>query len=130
MINVVAGLIKMNDKYLIAKRIDGEPAGLYEFPGGKINPGETAEMAIKREIKEELELNVNVIKYLAKASYKYPTRTVNISLYLLQYESGTIKLNAHSSYKIVDIQEIKSYRLAPADQILYTYILNHLELLK
>jgi 8-oxo-dGTP diphosphatase len=130
MINVVAGLIKINNKYLIAKRIDGEPTGLYEFPGGKINPGETAEAAIKREVKEELELDVKVIKYLTKVSYKYPTRTVKISLYLVQYISGDIKLNAHSSYKLLALAEIKNYPLAPADDILYNYLIKHPELLK
>ena len=53
-IKVVAGLINFNGKYFIGKRLFGEPAGKYEFPGGKIEPNETPENAIKREIKEEI----------------------------------------------------------------------------
>lgn len=120
MINVVAGLININGKYFIGKRIDGEPTGLYEFPGGKVNINESNEEALIREIKEELNIDINVEKYLANVKYEYPTRTINITLYLCKYVSGEIKLNSHSDYHLVSLEELNKYDFAPADKLLIT----------
>lgn len=122
MIDVVAALIKIKGQYFIGKRISGEPSGLWEFPGGKVNIGETYEEAIIREIKEELNIHIKIIKKLGNVKHEYPTRTINLTLYLAEYISGDIKLNSHSEYKLVDINALSSYDLAPADKKLLPYI--------
>ena len=123
MINVVAALIDFDGKYFIGKRITGEPAGLYEFPGGKINPGENNEEALLREISEELDIKIDINKYLGSVMYEYPTRTINLSLYLCKYNSGHIKLAEHSDYKLVTLHELKNYDFAPADKKFINLIL-------
>lgn len=71
-INVVAAIIKRDDQILIAKRGYGEFKGMYEFPGGKIEKGETPEEALKREIKEEMEANIEVDSFICHVHYQYP----------------------------------------------------------
>jgi len=81
MIKVVAALIKKDGKALIAKRATGNEAvfGKWEFPGGKVEPGETEKKAIEREIKEEFEMNIEVNKFIINNVCKYPTKTVGFS---------------------------------------------------
>ena len=123
MVNVVAALINIDGKYFIGKRVSGEPAGLYEFPGGKVNHDESNEDALLREIREELSIKIDIIKCLGNVIYEYPTRTINLTLYLCDYVSGIINLHDHSDYKLVTINELDNYNLAPADKKLINLIL-------
>ena len=120
MVEVVAALIKKDNKYLIAKRLEGKYQGLWEFPGGKVELGESDEEAIEREIYEELELVVKANDFIANNVYEYPDKTVNLKLYECIYQSGDIKLNNHSEYKFVSVDELDSYNYCPAD----VYFLN------
>ena len=70
-IRVVAAIIEKDDHILIARRNHGEFEGLWEFPGGKYEEGETGEQAIKREIKEEFDKNINVKNYLCTVEHQY-----------------------------------------------------------
>lgn len=124
MIKVVAALIKKNNKYLIAKRSTGseEVLGKWEFPGGKVEKGETEECALVREIKEEFEMNVKVNKFLINNICEYPSKIIDLRLYECEYISGQFHLHDHSEYKFVKKDEIISYDLCPADISLAKYV--------
>lgn len=124
MIEVVAGLIYKGNNVLIAKRFTGDPnvLGKWEFPGGKVEPGETDEEALEREFKEEFELEIKANKFIINNICEYPTKTVDLKLYQCEYISGDFNLHDHSEYKWVDPNELISYDLAPADIPLAKYI--------
>lgn len=121
---VVAALIKKDNNVLIARRSTGDENVLdkWEFPGGKVEPNETEEHAIEREIKEEFELNIKANKYITNNVCEYPTKTVDLRLYECEYISGEFKLHDHSEYKWVNINELLNYDLAPADIPLAKYL--------
>lgn len=128
MINVVAALIYDNEKVLIAKRSTGDfnVFGKWEFPGGKVESGETEEQAIEREIKEEFELEIKANKYITNNICKYPTKTVNLKLYDCTFISGEFNLHDHSEYLWVNPDELLKYDLAPADIPLAKYVKENL----
>lgn len=121
---VVAALIKKNNNVLIARRSTGDEnvLGKWEFPGGKVEPNETEEHAIEREIKEEFELDIKANKYITNNVCEYPTKIVDLRLYECKYISGEFKLHDHSEYKWVNINELLNYDLAPADIPLAKYL--------
>ena len=124
---VVAALIKKDNNILIARRSTGDEnvLGKWEFPGGKVEPNETEEHAIEREIKEEFELDIKANKYITNNVCEYPTKTVDLRLYECEYISGEFKLHDHSEYKWVNINKLLNYDLAPADIPLAKYIANN-----
>lgn len=124
---VVAALIKKDNNVLIARRSTGDEnvLGKWEFPGGKVEPNETEEHAIEREIKEEFELDIKANKYITNNVCEYPTKIVDLRLYECEYISGEFKLHDHSEYKWVNINELLNYDLAPADIPLAKYIANN-----
>lgn len=121
---VVAALIKKDNNVLIARRSTGDEnvLGKWEFPGGKVEPNETEEHAIEREIKEEFELDIKANKYITNNVCEYPTKTVDLRLYECEYISGEFKLHDHSEYKWVNINKLLNYDLAPADIPLAKYL--------
>jgi len=124
MLKVVAALIEKDDKVLIAKRMTGnnEVIRKWEFPGGKVEAGETEEQAIEREIKEEFDLVIKAEKFLVNNECKYPNKSIDLRLYLCRYVSGEFKLHDHSEYKWVETNELLNYDLALADISLARYV--------
>ena len=124
MITVVAALIFQNNKVLLAKRSTGDQDvfGKWEFPGGKVEKGEDELLAIEREITEEVELKVHAKKFIVNHVYQYPTKTIDLRLYECEYVSGEFKLHDHSQYECVDLEQILTYDLAPADIPLAKYV--------
>ncbi len=120
--NVVAAYIEINDKFLIAKRADGKFKGLWEFPGGKVESGESDEVALEREIKEELNLNVKPWSLIGSNVYRYGDNGILLKLYDCNYLGGDLTLNAHTDYKFITKEEINDYEWCPADYDLLTYI--------
>ena len=125
MITVVAALIKKEDKILIAKRATGDSNvyGKWEFPGGKVEIGETEKSAIEREIKEEFEMDIKAIKFITNNICEYPTRTIDLRLYECKYLGGEFKLHDHLEYAWIDLKELLKYDLAKADIPLAEYLL-------
>ena len=117
MITVVAALIEKDSKYLIARRSTGseEVLGKWEFPGGKVQDGETEEHAIEREIKEEFEMDIKALRFLTNNVCEYPSKTIDLRLYKCIYISGEFKLHDHSEYRFVSRNELLNYDLCPAD---------------
>ena len=117
MINVVAGVIKdEKGKILITRRnLKKAQGGLWEFPGGKIEPNETREDAIVREIKEELDIDIQVEKYLSERVFNYPEKDINLIALECKKINGDIKLLEHEDYKWVENSELDNFEFAPAD---------------
>lgn len=120
MIDVVAAVItNENDKILITQRnLKKSQGGLWEFPGGKIEKGETREEAIIREIKEELDIEIKVDEYLEEKSFIYPEKEVNLIALKCHIEKGKIKLLEHEDYKWVEGKELNQYDFTPADMFI------------
>lgn len=113
---VTAAVLKKEGKYLIAKRKKNDIlGGLWEFPGGKIEEGETAEECLKREIKEELNIIVDVNELILSKIHKYPRGYFELIAFKVKYISGKIILNEHDDYKWVTYKQLKMYNFSPAD---------------
>ncbi len=127
MINVVAAVIKNEEgKILIAKRnLKKSQGGLWEFPGGKIEPNETKEEAIKREIKEEMNIDIEAKRLIDQKTFEYPEKKINLIAIECEQIKGKISLNEHEDAKWVRNNELKNYTFAPADEFIINSLLNN-----
>lgn len=121
-VHVVAAVIKDNNQILATQRGYGDFKGMWEFPGGKIEPGEKQEQALKREIKEELGTNINVEEYLCTVIYEYPTFHLIMDTFIcslfdnkLQKIYHNSKELEHEDYKWLTIDNLDSINWLPAD---------------
>ena len=114
-IEVVAALIRKGDKILATQRGYGEYKDFWEFPGGKIEHGETPEVALKREIKEELATEIDVNEYVGTVDYDYPDFHITLLLYLCSMVSGNLELLEHESAKWLLASELDTVSWLPAD---------------
>ena len=114
-IEVVAAIIKKEDKIFITRRSYGEFADMWEFPGGKIELGETRDDALIREIKEELELDINNLEYLSTVEYDYPNFHLIMHCFICEICGGKLNLNAHNDAKWVSLDELLKQNWVPAD---------------
>ena len=120
MINVVAAVIKdENEKILITQRnLKKSQGGLWEFPGGKIEPNETRENAIVREIKEELDIDIEVKFYLSEKVFNYPEKEINLIALECKKIKGEINLLEHEDYKWISKDQFDNFQFAPADMFI------------
>jgi 8-oxo-dGTP diphosphatase len=116
MIEVTCAIIEKDGKVLATKRAHGvHLAGKWEFPGGKIEPGETAEQCIKREIAEELNISISVVSILEPLIHHYLEKSILLIPFICKIEAGEIRLRDHSDFRWIDRDEIKSIQWADAD---------------
>ena len=117
MINVVAAILESDDKILIARKRQGKPlAGFYEFPGGKIEEGETPEESLIRELMEEMNIKIKVKEYIGDSVHDYGQgKVICLKGFTAEIIDGDIKLTDHDEYRFVSLEEIEDYNLAPAD---------------
>ena len=114
--NVVAAIIKKNNLYLIVQRNRNKHLGLkYEFPGGKVDENESFERALKREIQEELNIEVNIHKKIAEESYKDEKINIILHYYLCSQKNGTITLTEHENLAWVEKKDFEKYDFAEGD---------------
>lgn len=113
---VVCGVMRKENQVLIARRGKGVHENMWEFPGGKVEPGETKEAAIIRELKEELEIDVEVKDFLVDVMDERDTISIHVSAYLCQIIKGTPILHVHHEYKWVSAKELDAYAFEAADQ--------------
>lgn len=118
-LKVVGAAIIKDGLCLAARRAaGGEHGGLWEFPGGKVDPGETPEEALVREIAEELDIVVAVEKYVGQQTSQSPTLTVELSVYACRWLSGELKLAEHAEISWLEGARLFSVNWAPADRVL------------
>lgn len=116
-INVVGAVIVKDGKILCAQRGEGRSlAGCWEFPGGKIEPHETARQALHREIEEELMCDVEVADKVCTSSYDYDFGTVVLTSFICHLLNGTPHLTEHHEMRWLVPSEISSLDWAPADR--------------
>lgn len=123
-IEVVAAVIKENDRVFVTQRGYGEFKGQWEFPGGKIEEGEKNEEALVREIKEELNVLIDVKDYLCTVNHTYSTFELKMHCYLCNIVEGTIKLLEHDDAKWLCIEELDDLDWLEAD----IEVLKHIKL--
>ena len=115
-VRVVAAIIKEADKIFATQRGYGEFKDGWEFPGGKIEHGETPEEALVREIKEELGAEIEVIKKLTDVEYQYPTFHLSMECFWAKVVSGKLILKEHEAARWLGKDELDSVDWLPADK--------------
>ena len=127
-IQVVAGaLVSLQGQILIAQRPIGKHmAGGWEFPGGKIDSGETPLEALRRELEEELGIEVQKAQYLVSCDHEYPDRVVHLELWLVTEFNGEPQPLDHQALRWVSVDQLATADLLPADQPLIEALVSEL----
>lgn len=116
-INVVAAAIEKDGKFFCAQRPEGKSlGGFWEFPGGKLENGESPEQALIREIKEELNSDIEILAYINEASYDYDFGTVNMKTYHARLISGNLELLEHQNSTWLLPTQLPTLNWAPVDR--------------
>ena len=117
MTEVVAALIWDGERFLICQRPENKARGLlWEYVGGKVEPGEPKQEALIRECKEELDVTISVGDVFMDVVHEYPDITVHLTLFHAQIESGEIRLLEHNAVAWITPDEIPDYSFCPADK--------------
>jgi len=115
-VRVVAGVLCDGERYLIARRPDGAHlAGLWEFPGGKVEPNETDQEALARELHEELGVEVEVGELLNAHQFDYKDKSIELVGYRVSLKAGQPQAHHHAEVRWVGSRELMDVALAPAD---------------
>lgn len=115
-VEVVAAVIKDGDRIFATQRGYGEFKDGWEFPGGKVETGETPEEALVREIKEELNTDIEVDDLIATVEHDYPTFHIVMHCYWAKVKSGSLDLLEHEAAKWLDRAHIESVDWLPPDK--------------
>ncbi len=115
-VEVVAAVIKKGDLFYVVQRpFKGEVGGKWEFPGGKLEPNESKEDALKREIKEELNIVINIDNFIMSSKHEYKSFIIHLHFFICSIIVGQPKLKEHIDQKWVTKEEILNIDLAEAD---------------
>ncbi|SEF61155.1 8-oxo-dGTP diphosphatase [Butyrivibrio sp. Su6] len=114
-INVVAALIRDGKRVFATARGYGDYKGWWEFPGGKVEPGESPEDALAREIREELDSEISVDEYISTIEYDYPEFHLSMRCYWCSLISGNLVLKEAEDARWLDVDTIDSVKWLPAD---------------
>jgi 8-oxo-dGTP diphosphatase len=114
-IEVVAAIISKDDRIFATQRGYGEWKDWWEFPGGKIEQGETPEEALKREIREELSAEISIDQFLCTVDYDYPTFHLTMHCYLCSLQKESLRLNEHEAALWLTKDELNNVKWLPAD---------------
>lgn len=122
-LEVTAAIIRQNGKILICQRPAEKICGLlWEFPGGKIEAGETGEQCIIRECQEELGVTLGVERKLTDITYAYPEQIIRLHFYLCHITTGIPEKKEHISLAWITPDEVGQYEFCPADKkLIQTY---------
>lgn len=126
-IEVVAAVIRKGDQIFATQRGYGAFKDWWEFPGGKVEPGETAEAALVREIREELATEIRIDKFLHTVEWDYPQFHLTLHCYMASLLQDTLHLNEHEAARWLDASSIHSVRWLPADEMLLPLIVEELK---
>ena len=114
-IEVVAAIIRKDDLIFATQRGYGDFKDWWEFPGGKVEAGETPEEALKREIREELSTEINVDEFLCTVEYDYPAFHLIMHCYLCSLLTEALHLNEHEAARWLKLEDLDSVDWLPAD---------------
>ena len=117
-IEVVAAIIRKEDQIFATQRGYGDFKDWWEFPGGKMEIGETPEEALKREIREELSTEISIDKFLCTVEYDYPKFHLTMHCYLSSLKTEALHLNEHEAAKWLSKYELDSVKWLPADLLI------------
>ena len=124
MIEVVAALVWRSDKFMICQRPAHKARGLlWEFVGGKVEPGETKEQALIRECREELAVTLDVGEVFMDVTHEYPDLTVHLTLFNATIAEGEPQKLEHNDIQWITPSEILNYEFCPADEEILKKIL-------
>ena len=113
---VTAAIIFRDKKIFIARRASGEKlASFWEFPGGKIEPGETPEVCLQRELFEEFGVETKIGNYYCDSIYHYGHGSIKLLCYLTEHVSGEFKPTVHDQIKWAEVADLVNFQFAPAD---------------
>jgi len=116
LINVVAGVIRKDNKIFCARRKEGlHLAGCWEFPGGKVESGESYEYSLARELEEELCINVSVGPYVGQSTFDYGEKTIRLHAFLVDWKGGEMVLHDHDEIRWLPLDKLDDLNWAPAD---------------
>lgn len=117
-VNVAAAILYKDNKILAACRADADNAGFWEFPGGKVEAGETSEQTLRREIQEELHCSVQAAFFYDTVTYSYPTFDLHMDCFictLREFKEPVLDLNIHSELRWLAQNELLDVQWLPAD---------------
>lgn len=124
MVDVVCGVIWCDNKILIGRRNQNKSmAGKWEFPGGKVEGGETEKEALARELMEELGMQVDIKDYIGSFPHQYKTIKINLIAYHCNFISSAFNMTDHDKYEWGSIEGIKTFELPEADVSIVDYLL-------
>ena len=115
-IEVVAAILHRDGACVATQRGYGEFEGMWEFPGGKIEPGESRDIALKREIQEELGVDIVIEDLICTTEYDYPSFHLTMHCYLCSIASGEIELREHKSALWLTSDKLEDVAWLPADK--------------
>ena len=119
MTEVVAALVWDHNRFMICQRPPQKARGLlWEFVGGKVEPGETKAQALVRECQEELAVTVAVGEEFMQVKHEYPDLTINLTLFHASIAEGEPQLLEHMDIRWITVEEIPQYEFCPADQVI------------
>ena len=121
-LNVVAAIIKKENKILATKRGYGEFVNMWEFPGGKIEANESQKEALIREIKEELDCTIKPTKFALNLEYQYPSFYLKMACFEAAITEGTPRLLEHNDARWLTREELDSVNWIPADLQIIDYL--------
>lgn len=116
-IEVVAAIIKQENKIFATQRGYGEFKDKWEFPGGKLEAGETPEQALIREIREELDIDIEVGNLVDTVEYDYPQFHLKMYCFMCTIKSGDLVLKEHEAAKWLTKETLHSVEWLPADEV-------------
>ena len=125
-IEVVAAIIRKGDKIFATQRGYGDWKDWWEFPGGKMEPGESPEEALLREIREELSCDIRIDKFLTTVEWDYPKFHLTMHCFVCSLLSDAPHLNEHEAARWLSAPDLRSVRWLPADDDLIPLIENEL----
>lgn len=115
-VRVAAAVIRDGGRFFAAQRGYGKQKDGWEFPGGKIEPGETPRQALAREIREEMDTEISVGEKIAQVEWDYPDFHLSMGCYLCTVLSGGLKLKEHEAARWLTMEELDSLDWLPADR--------------